>query len=105
MILDFDCYDTITDTWSSKTNMVQGTFGLTSSVIDNCIYCIGGASSIYLNNNKCYDTDTDTWSSKTVLPDELMYLTSETVDGFIYVIGGLNSSSNYVNTNYCYIPK
>ena len=99
------CYDTTTDTWSSKTNIVQGTFGLTSSVIDNCIYCIGGASSIYLNNNKCYDTDTDTWSSKTVLPDNLMYLTSETVDGFIYVIGGLNSSSNYVNTNYCYIPK
>lgn len=99
------CYDTTTDTWSSKTNMIQGTFGLTSSVIDNCIYCIGGASSVYLNNNKCYDTDTDTWSSKTVLPDKLMYLTSETVDGFIYVIGGLNSSSNYVNTNYCYISK
>lgn len=98
-----ECYDPSTDTWTTKTVMLTKRDCLTSSVVDNKIYCIGGEPSS--NNNKrineCYDPSTDTWSSKTDMPTDRISLVSSTVNNKIYCIGGNNSSVIYdINEEY-----
>lgn len=98
-----ECYDPSTDTWSSMANMPTARDNLTSSVVDNKIYCIGGqpSSSNSRKINECYDPFTDTWTTKTSMPTSRLSLVSSTVNDKIYCIGGYNSSVVYdVNEEY-----
>ena len=98
-----ECYDTISNTWTTKENMTTERQLFTASVADNKIYCIGGQNSTNnnLNNNECYDTNSNTWTTKENMITERYSLTSSTVDNKIYCIAGVGRSDD-VFANECY---
>ena len=103
---------TFHDTWVKANNMPTARMGLTSSVVNNMIYVIGGynylsSSFTYYNKNECYNSTSNTWSTKANIPTTRVDLTSSVVNNMIYVIGGYNylsSGYTYYNKNECYNP-
>lgn len=90
------------NTWSTKTDMPTSRDFLSSTEVNNFIYCIGGADASYLNTNECYDSSTNTWTTKKSMSESLSYLTSSTIGNNIYVVGGRNDTTFYWGNNYCY---
>ena len=98
---DVNVYNIKNNIWSKKTTIPTPRCWLTSDVINNKIYSIGGyASTGAINTNECYDPLTNTWSSKTSSPWYVYYHTSSVIDNNIYIIGGYWSDST--SDNYCY---
>ena len=68
-----EVYDPTTDTWTTKTPMLEGAWNYVSAVFGNRIYLIGGlqrilywpGSTTSLKLNQVYDPETDGWSSGT----------------------------------------
>ena len=90
-ILKLDCIDAKTS-WNF----------LSSTEVNNLIYCIGGADASYLNTNECYNPSTNTWTTKTSMTESLAYSTASTVGNNIYVVGGRNDTTFYWGSNCCY---
>lgn len=98
---DVNAYNIEKNTWSKKTTIPTPRCWLTSDVINNKIYSIGGyASTGAINTNECYDPLTNTWSSKTSSPWNVFNHTSSVVDNNIYLIGG--QWGDNTSNNYCY---
>ena len=94
------------DTWITGLNsMPSGRAYLTSAVVDDKIYCIGGTTfdGSASNSIEVYDPKTDTWEIKTPMPTSRHSLTSAVVDGKIYCIGGYGGSNR--NIVEVYNPK
>lgn len=83
----------IRDAWTTKENMTTARGYLTSSVVDDVIYCIGGFTTWYTNKNEAYDTSTNTWTTKANMTTARGYLTSSAVGTVIYCIGGSNGTN------------
>jgi hypothetical protein len=79
-----EVYDPSTDTWETRTSMPTKRLGLSASVVDGKIYCIGG----YYNVNEVYDPATDAWSTKMPMPTGVNYHASAVVGNKIYIMGG-----------------
>lgn len=97
-----ECYDTVSNTWEKKANMLSATIQFTAQSIDTKIYCLGRY--VYGNTNVCYDTVTDTWSTKTGITTGRGYSSSAKVDNKIYVIGGYSAYNTATSKNECYDP-
>ena len=95
-------YNIDRNTWSIKTDMPTPRDFLSSTEVNNLIYCIGGADASYLNTNECYNPSTDTWTTKTSMTESLSYLTSSTIGNNIYIVGGRNDTTFYWGSNCCY---
>ena len=93
------------DTWiEGLTDMSTIRGYLTSAVVDEKIYCIGGYNgSSRLNTVEVYNPTTDSWETKSSMPTKREGLTSTVIDGKIYCIGGYNGSSR-LNTVEVYNP-
>jgi N-acetylneuraminic acid mutarotase len=79
------------DTWTRKANMPTPRSGLSTCVVNEKIYAIGGAAVggfDSLASVEAYDPATDSWVSKTPLPDSRAWFAAAVVNGKIYVIGG-----------------
>ncbi|QIB68396.1 hypothetical protein Ami103574_03275 [Aminipila butyrica] len=84
-----EIYDTETDTWTTGKSMPTARSLLTSSVVGNKIYAIGGGNnSQRLSTVEIYDTQTDTWTIGKSMPAVRYCLTSSAVGNKIYAIGG-----------------
>lgn len=100
-----DCYDVITDTWTTKTVTPKPLAGVSGAAIGNIIYQMGGIVASYTYNKTvhAYDTSSDAWTTKTSLPRNCSSSGSDSIGNFIYVFGGQYSSgSDTSNTIYCY---
>ena len=86
--------------WITASNMTTARRELTSSVVDNKIYCIGGYNNTYLNKNECYNTTAGGWETKANMTTARYGLVSSVVNDKIYCIGGYNGSN--LNKNECY---
>ena len=95
-------YNIDRNTWSIKTDMPTPRDFLSSTEVNNLIYCIGGADASYLNTNECYNPSTDTWTTKTSMTESLSYSTSSTIGNNIYIVGGRNDTTFYWGSNCCY---
>lgn len=85
-------------------NMTTARDALTSGIVGNFIYCIGGNNGTsYVGTNEAYDVVNNTWTTKTSMPTARGYHSSVTVDDIIYCIGGFNGTSN-LSTNESYNP-
>jgi len=82
--------------WFKKTNMPTARWGLSTSVVDDLIYAIGGFGG--LTAVEVYDPATDTWTSKADMPTGRGFLTTSVVDGKIYAIGGNSGPSIWGKT-------
>ena len=78
------------DTWITKTDMPTARFGLSTSVVNDRIYAIGGATGPQqdLRIVEEYDPATDSWIKKSDMPNTRCWHSTSVVNGKIYVIGG-----------------
>ena len=87
-----ECYDPLTNTWTTKASMRYGRSDLVTEVVDNQMYAIGGNGAGYDDCNECYNPLTDTWTDKSSMITARYALASCVIDNKIYCIGGFNSS-------------
>ena len=95
-------YDPLTDNWTFKTPMPDVRAGLTSCVVNDKIYIIGGwkysspGPFYHFREVWEYDPANDTWDpNNALMPTEREYLTSSVVDGKIYAFGGWDESVSF----------
>ena len=98
------------DTWVRAANITTQRECLTSSVVNNMIYSIGGYDDYtYYKVNECYNPSSNTWTTKRNMTTAKGSLASSVVNNMIYVIGGdiYNSDDDYTcyNANECYNPS
>ena len=96
------------DTWTSKADMPTPRTHLSTSVVDDKIYAIGGSpgsSWDALSTVEVYDPVTDTWTTRANIPTPRWGLTTSVVDGRIYAIGGAQRrGGNGLSTVEAYDP-
>ncbi len=80
--------------WIEKAPIQTKRFAISSSVINNKIYAIGGYDGVVNSQVEEYDISTDTWRFRASLPAGRSFNSSSTVNGKIYTIGGYNSGSH-----------
>jgi N-acetylneuraminic acid mutarotase len=82
-------YDPKTDKWTEKTDMPTPRWGLSTCVVNNKIYAIGGnKGNAALSAVEIYDPATDKWAKETDMPTARYDLSASVVNGKIYAIGG-----------------
>ena len=99
-------YDPATDTWTEKADMPVKTGSLSTNVVNDRIYAIGGVtpegwtSAVYEYNPK-----TDRWTEKTAMSFARAVLSTSTVNGKIYAIGGCTVAGTALSTVEEYDPE
>jgi RNA polymerase sigma factor (sigma-70 family) len=97
-------YEPATDTWTKRANMPTARWSLSTSVVDDKIYTIGGGhKQIPYDVVEEYDPSTDTWTNRTKMTMTRGGLATSTVNGKIYAIGGNNG--NFLPTVEEYTPE
>ena len=88
-------YDPATDTWTRKANMPTRRSGLSSTVVNDKIYAIGGwvggADNLF-SAVEVYDPATDTWEALQDMPTPRSSLSVCSVHRMIHAIGGQSGS-------------
>jgi N-acetylneuraminic acid mutarotase len=101
-------YDPVTDTWTTKTDMPNAMFWMSTSTVDDRIFAIGGFGSQNgptYRSVEAYDPVTDTWTAHTKMPTARFNISTNVVNGKIYVIGGIPCSGcSPINTTEVYDP-
>ena len=101
-----EMYDPETDTWERKADMPTPRSAVSTSVVNEKIFVIGGEKIKkikqyrgWVNEVKklptveMYDPATDTWTQKTDMPTPRSFLSTSVMDGKIYAIGGMSNSN------------
>lgn len=105
-----EAYDPETNSWTVKSPMPTPRDHLTSAVIGESIYVLGGRQPDIgplfkdLNSNERYDPVNDTWQMLEPVPTNRSGLASESHDGKIYVFGGESTKKTFDN-NEAYDPE
>lgn len=105
-----EAYDPKVDSWVIKAPMPTARDHLSSAVVDNKIFVIGGRQPedgpIFndLDANEMYDPESNSWISLEPLPTKRSGLAAASVDDKIYVIGG-ESTKRTFDTNEKYNTK
>jgi hypothetical protein len=92
-------YDPATDTWTRKTDMPLGLWGLCAKVVNGRIYAFGGRPGATATNSTFeYDPSTDIWTRKASMPLSTSQTGSVVLGDKIFVIGGWRWSQEYPYT-------
>jgi N-acetylneuraminic acid mutarotase len=81
-------YDPTTDKWEAKKALPTPRGILTSAVVNDTIYVIGGGYPTATGVVEAYDPATDTWTTKTSMPAPRIGMAAAVVNGIIYIMGG-----------------
>jgi N-acetylneuraminic acid mutarotase len=76
-------------TWTRKADMPTARFGLSTSVVNEKIYAIGGALTQALPTVEEYEPAMDTWTRKADMPTARAFFSTSVVNGKIYAIAGI----------------
>ena len=79
-------YDPATDTWTKKSDLPNVRYFLSTSVVDDKVYAIGGGPNARAIEE--YDPTTDTWIGRASMPTGRNMLATSAANGKIYAIGG-----------------
>lgn len=104
IIKKLECYDTISNTWSTKADYSKGVIKSQLVCDGSNLYCIGGYESTNnaVKTARSYDIISNTWSSKTNALSDMYEHASSSFKGFIYCIGGVQNSTNNSNITTIY---
>ena len=95
-------------TWRRRADMPSAREDLSTSVVLNKIYAIGGwtraPNRVGFSTVEEYDPTTDTWTTKADMPTKRLALSSAVVNNKIYVIGGTKDFSRVLPTVEEYNP-
>jgi len=100
-----EVYNPKTNTWETKSPMSISREHLTSAVLDDKMYVIGGRDSNQWNKdlNERYDPQTDSWETLEPLPTARSGLTASILNGAIFVFGGESNLKTY-EENEVFVP-
>lgn len=98
------CYDTDTDTWTTKESMPTHRNSLCAEQVNGLIYAIGGEGERQLSTVECYNPATNTWSAKKSMPTARRGMMSAVVDNKIYILGGYLYPDGLLDKVECYDP-
>jgi N-acetylneuraminic acid mutarotase len=101
-----EVYDSVTDSWETKTSMPTNRSDLCASIVDGKVYLIGGrtgGSSSIVALNEVYDVANNSWTTKKSVHYPVDSYASAVVDGKIYVIGGFEGLYHGVPVGYTQI--
>ena len=105
-----EAYNPETDSWTIKSPMPTPRDHLSSAVIGESIYVLGGRQPDIgplfkdLNSNEKYDPVNDTWNTLEPFPTNRSGLAAASHDGKVYVFGGESTKKTF-DTNEVYDPK
>ena len=88
-----ETYDPVTDQWSTAAAMPTARSHMTTLVVNDRIYTVGGwmmraGRETALAQVEVYDPETDSWDRVADLPTARWLAASAVIDGRIYVLGG-----------------
>lgn len=86
-------YNIANDTYTAISESPMGCYGTMGVRIDNYIYLINSAHSLYTKSIYAYDILTDTYTSLGTTPYARQYGVAGEIDGDIYMVGGGTSST------------
>jgi N-acetylneuraminic acid mutarotase len=94
-------YDPNANKWTKKTEMLTPRYFLSTCVMNERIYAIGGIGSGHepLPTVEIYDPVTDTWTKEQDLPNGRYNFAATSINGKIYVIGGMNFNKTVLEYN------
>ena len=103
---EIDIFDTQTNKWTKESiNPIRRAY-LTTAVVNDKLYCIGGLNGITaFDRVEMYDFKTNTWETKRNMLETRRSATSAVVDDKIYVIGGMDNDWSHQNTVEMYNPE
>jgi parallel beta-helix repeat protein len=87
-------YDPLTNTWEEKASMPTARGFLTTAVINDTIYAIGGGYPTSTKKVEAYDPVTNTWATKADMLNNRLGMEAAVVDGIIYIFGGNYNQHN-----------
>jgi len=105
-----EAYNPKTDSWTIKSPMPTPRDHLSSAVIGESIYVLGGRQPDIgplfkdLNSNERYDPVNDTWNTLEPFPTNRSGLAAASHDGKVYVFGGESTKKTF-DTNEVYDPE
>ena len=91
------CYNTKTNTWSTKQSIPHVSAMGGSFVYDNKVYCLSGKNS---SNHEYYNTATNTWTSVTSWDKANAYFGFTFIDNKFYCVGGNEVNSQNACVRY-----
>ncbi len=89
-----EMYDPSTNSWIDKAPMPTARGFLSTAVVNDTIYAIGGGYPYSKKKVEAYDPLTDTWSTKADMLDNRLGAQAAVVNGIIYNFGGNYTSRN-----------
>jgi N-acetylneuraminic acid mutarotase len=95
-----EAYDTATNTWTFKADMLSLRFGAAAGVIDGIIYNVGGNH--YESNCEAYNPTTDEWTPKAPIPETYGGIIVAPYGGLLYAFGG--GFDTTFSTTYAFDP-
>jgi len=102
-----EAFDTRTNSWQTKAPMPTAREHLSSAVVEDKLYVIGGrvmTMALNLGANEVYDPKTNSWEILEEMPSPRGGLTSSAINGTIFVFGGESPFGTF-NQNEQYIPN
>ncbi|MFC1719248.1 sigma-70 family RNA polymerase sigma factor [Candidatus Poribacteria bacterium] len=101
-----EAYDPAAEIWVEKQDMPTARNCLSTCVVDEVIYAIGGytGGAKALSTVEAYDPDMNVWEKKEDMPTARRMLSTCVVDGIIYAIGGQDMAQRCLSTVEAYDP-
>lgn len=93
--------DAAESSWSAKAQLGLARFSLTTCVVDEKIYAMGGGDAAYgpyLPDVEIYNPATDSWETGIPMPNARLGHTAAVVGGKIYVMGGAYEAQTATST-------
>ena len=90
-----ECYDTIDDSWETVFTMPEVRFSPGISVVNECIYIIGGfINGVVSDKVFVYNPQTNEYYESESLPLRNVFMGSVSIDNRLYVFGGTGGPGN-----------
>lgn len=97
-----EVYNSVTNTWSSRTSMLTFRAGAGAGVINALLYVVGGFSSVVLTSNESYDPERDYWTERAPVLTARARPLVAVINSKLYAVDGTLPDSTNTGANEMY---